>query len=90
MLPQHLALLDDRLCQLASGQIRRLMVFMPPRHGKSELCSKYFPAWYIGAMKQRIILTSYEASFAATWGRLARNTLTEYGPRGLRREGGPG
>jgi predicted phage terminase large subunit-like protein len=73
-------LLDDRLCQLASGKIRRLMVFMPPRHGKSELCSKYFPAWYIGRFKQRIILTSYEATFASTWGRLARNTLTEYGP----------
>jgi hypothetical protein len=33
-LPQHLALLDDRLCQLARGDIKRLMVFMPPRHGK--------------------------------------------------------
>lgn len=56
------------------------MVFMPPRHGKSELCSKYFPAWYIGRYRGRVILTSYEASFAATWGRLARNVLTEWGP----------
>lgn len=79
-LPQHLALLDDKLCQLARGDIKRLMVFMPPRHGKSELCSKYFPAWYIGRYQRRVILTSYEATFAASWGRLARDVLTEYGP----------
>jgi predicted phage terminase large subunit-like protein len=78
-LADHLALLDDRLCQLAAGEIKRLMVFMPPRHGKSELCSKYFPAWFIGAYQQRVILTSYEATFAASWGRLARNVLTEWG-----------
>ncbi len=79
-MPQHLALLNDRLCQLARGDIKRLMVFMPPRHGKSYLCSQYFPAWYIGAFRGRVILTSYEATFAASWGRLARNVLTEWGP----------
>ncbi len=79
-LPDHLALLNDRLGQLARGEIKRLMVFMPPRHGKSYLCSQYFPAWYIGAFRGRVILTSYEATFAATWGRLARNVLTEWGP----------
>lgn len=56
------------------------MVFMPPRHGKSFLCSQYFPAWYVGAFQGRVILTSYEATFAATWGRLARNVLTDWGP----------
>lgn len=56
------------------------MVFCPPRHGKSWLCSQYFPAWYIGAFRKRVILTSYGATFAATWGRLARNVLTEWGP----------
>lgn len=55
------------------------MVFMPPRHGKSLLCSQFFPAWYIGKYRKRIILTSYEATFAASWGRLARNVLTEWG-----------
>lgn len=57
------------------------MVFMPPRHGKSELVSRYFPAWYIGAFpEKRIILASYEADFAASWGRKARNLLEEHGP----------
>lgn len=60
--------------------IRRLIVTMPPRHGKSELCSKYLPAWYLGVYPDhRVILSSYEASFAADWGRKARNVLEEHG-----------
>lgn len=56
------------------------MVTMPPRHGKSEYCSKYLPAWAEGTFPDwRTILTSYEASFAASWGRKARNLLEEFG-----------
>lgn len=80
--PKHLQLLDEYLYRLASphGDIKRLMVFMPPRHGKSLLCSQYFPAWFIGRYRQRVILTSYEATFAESWGRLARDVLAEWGP----------
>lgn len=54
---------------------------MPPRHGKSELTSRYFPAWYLGTYPdRRVILTSYEADFAAGWGRKSRDALTAYGP----------
>ena len=77
----HLLLLSDKLVQVADGKIDRLMVTMPPRHGKSELISKYFPAWYLGHKPDnRIILSSYESDFAATWGWKARNVLNEYGP----------
>ncbi|MBC7340837.1 MAG: phage terminase large subunit [Clostridia bacterium] len=78
---EHLLLLNRKLVDVAAGRIRRLMVFMPPRHGKSELTSRYFPAWYLGTFPdKRIILASYEADFAATWGRKARNLLEEFGP----------
>src|SRR5690348_3861723 len=77
----HLRLLSDALWRVAAGHIRRLMVFMPPRHGKSELVSHYFPAWYLGTRpNRRVILTSYEADFAATWGRKVRDVLAEFGP----------
>jgi predicted phage terminase large subunit-like protein len=73
-------LLSDKLVDVAAGNIRHLMIFMPPRHGKSELTSKYFPAWYLGLNPdKRVILTSYEADYAATWGYRARNILLEYG-----------
>lgn len=57
------------------------MVEMPPRHGKSFLCSQYFPAWYLGRHPDhRVILASYGGQFARTWGERARNVLVEFGP----------
>lgn len=58
----------------------RLMVFMPPRHGKSELISKYTPAWFLGTHPDlRIILTGYGTQFAGQWGRKARDLVEEVG-----------
>lgn len=54
---------------------------MPPRHGKSELTSHWFPLWYLTMHPQnRIILCSYEADFAASWGRKVRSSVLEHGP----------
>ena len=76
----HLKLINDKLLQITRGELNRLMVFLPPRHGKSELISKYTPAWYLGMHPdKRVILTSYEADFAAQWGRRARDLLEEHG-----------
>lgn len=53
---------------------------MPPRHGKSYLTSQYFPSWYIGKFPgRRILIASYEADFAASWGRKSRDVLEEWG-----------
>ena len=53
---------------------------MPPRHGKSMLTSQYFPAWYIGTYPdRRVIFTSYEADFAMSWGRKARDVIERQG-----------
>jgi predicted phage terminase large subunit-like protein len=76
----HLIYLDEKLREIAAGRIKRLMVFMPPRHGKSELISKYFSAWYLGTFpNNHVILVSYEADLAASWGRKAREVLDELG-----------
>ncbi|MFA6432898.1 MAG: phage terminase large subunit [Candidatus Paceibacterota bacterium] len=54
----------------------RLIVNVPPRFGKSELISHWFPVWMLGLCPNlRIILASYEATFAATWGRKVRDTI---------------
>jgi len=74
-------MLSDKLTQVAAGNLKRLMIYMPPRHGKSQLASQYFPAWYLGHHPDnRVILTSYEADFAASWGWKARNTFEEFAP----------
>src|SRR5206468_9147291 len=81
---RHLAYLDrvltESIDQAANSQLDGLIVSMPPQHGKSELCSKYLPAWYLGTFPdRRVILTSYEADFAAQWGRKARDQLDQCG-----------
>lgn len=63
-----------RLCELldrfASGQLKRLMVFMPPRHGKSELVSRCLPAYLLGRDPDAsIIATSYSAGLASRMNR---------------------
>ena len=79
--PGHISRLNRLLLQVDEGLVNRLMVFMPPRHGKSELISKYFTAWYLLTNPdKRIILSSYEADFAATWGPPSREILEYHGP----------
>jgi len=78
--PPHLRVLTDYLLRLTRGEITRLLVSVPPRHGKSYTISQYFPAWYLGTHPdERVILCSYQADFAATWGRKVRDILTEHG-----------
>lgn len=78
--PAHLKLINEKLVQVAEGEIKRLIVEGPPRHGKSWLVSKYFPPWFIGTHPdQRIIFTTYEAEFAAKWGLASKSLLEEYG-----------
>lgn len=58
------------------------MVFMPPRHGKSEKASKRFPAWYLGRNPGRqVIAASYNSDLATDFGREVRNIMAspEYG-----------
>jgi hypothetical protein len=79
-LAPHLALLNEHLVAVAEREIPRLAVFMPPRHGKSELISRFFPAWYVMRYRRRVLLSSYEAHFAQWWGVQARELVREYGP----------
>ena len=52
------------------------MIFMPPRHGKSELASKRFPAWYLGRNPLgQIIAASYATELSEGFGRDVRNVV---------------
>src|SRR3989339_1777952 len=78
--PAHIKAIDKQLMALSQRKINKLIVNMPPRHGKSELISKYFPAWYLGRNpNHRVILVSYSASFAVSWGRKVKSLITEFG-----------
>lgn len=79
------ALLDAELSEVAryltAGQgTNRLIVEMPPRHGKTESVSRYFPAWLFGQYPtMRLILTSYTAELAYENSRRVRNLINSDG-----------
>ena len=77
-LAAHHRLIVDRLEAVERGDIRRLMIFMPPRHGKSLLGSQMFPAWYLGCHPDRSIITaSYSQDLADDFGRQVRNLVSD-------------
>ncbi len=74
----HHAQIAAKLEAVERGEIDRLMIFMPPRHGKSELASKRFPAWCLGKRPDRqIIAASYNSDLANDFGRNVRNLVAE-------------
>ncbi len=63
-------LLTTQIDRLLKGQTKRLMVFMPPRHGKSELVSRRLPAFFLGKYPdKRVIACSYSAHLATMMNR---------------------
>lgn len=79
-LAPHLNLLSQKIVAVATGRLPRLIVTMPPRHGKSELISRFTPAWFLGTFPDRkVILASYSDQFAAQWGRAARDVMEDVG-----------
>lgn len=63
---------------VAKGLSPRLMLLMPPRHGKSELASRMFPAWHLGRHPDHeIIACSYNVSLAMTFSRKVKEVLED-------------
>jgi predicted phage terminase large subunit-like protein len=80
--PKHIRYLADKLQSVERGDIKRLIVEMPPRHGKSQLCSIRFPAWFLGRNPDsRIIMASHTAQLAQIMSRKVRNEFKEWGCR---------
>ena len=73
----HHKIIAEQLERVERGEIDRLMLLVPPRHGKSELASKRFPAWYLGRHpEQQFISVSATESLAADFGREVRNIIS--------------
>lgn len=65
-----------QLERVESGEIDRLMLLVPPRHGKSELASRRFPARYLGQYPHRhFISSSATGTLAEDFGRDVRNII---------------
>lgn len=74
----HIKLLIDKLERIEAGKIKKLIVCMPPRHGKSQTISKLFPCWFLGRNpNKRVIFSTYSQEFAEEFGRDVRNRMEE-------------
>ena len=72
----HHKLIASALQEVEAGLCKRLMIFCPPRHTKSELATRRFPAWYLGRNpNKQVISASYNSELATDFGREVRNII---------------
>ena len=73
---KHHQVIADHLERVERGEIKRLMINMPPRHGKTMLASEFFPAWYMSRnTRKQLIHVSYAQDMVDGIGRKVRNLL---------------
>ncbi len=74
----HHALICDKLQKVESGEIRRIMFFLPPGSAKSTYGSVLFPAWFLGRKRGRQVLcASYNSELAASIGENTRAVASQ-------------
>lgn len=75
----HHRRLIDALERVERGELKRLIVSMPPRHGKSLTSTVRFPAWYLGRNpEKRLIIAAHTAELAYDFSRRCRNEFVEH------------
>jgi predicted phage terminase large subunit-like protein len=69
----HVRLIINHLERVASGEIKKLMIFMPPRHGKSQVATIHFPVYMMERRPDiRVIVGAYSKALASSFSRQAR------------------
>jgi len=73
---RHHEIMAEAFERVASGELKRLIINMPPRHTKSEFASYLFPAWFLGRYpNKKIIQTAHTAELSVGFGRKVRNLI---------------
>jgi predicted phage terminase large subunit-like protein len=72
----HHKLMGEAFEKVAKGELKRLIINMPPRHTKSEFASYLLPSWFLGLRPGgKVIQTSHTAELAVGFGRKVRNLV---------------
>ncbi len=75
---KHQLYIYKRLRRMTEGDLKRLMIFMPPRHGKSELVTVRYAAWRLKKdPAMRTIIASYGQKLANNFSRGIKRVLAE-------------
>jgi len=70
-------ILANMLMAIESGDKDRICVNIPPRHGKSQLVSIFFPAWFLGRNpNKKVMMVSHTTDLAVDFGRKVRNLIS--------------
>lgn len=73
---RHHELMARRLEDLEAGRTRRVIINMGPRHGKTELASKKFMAWFSAKHPEMsLVFGTYNETFAGDIGRAVRDNI---------------
>ena len=73
---KHHEIMGEAFERVANGELKRLIINMPPRHTKSEFASYILPAWFLGRYPdKKIIQTAHTAELAVGFGRKVRNLV---------------
>lgn len=79
---EHLLLLNRYLIEVAEKRLKRLIVNLPVRHGKTEMVSGFLPAFYLGVNPDdKVLLAMHTGIAAADQGSFVRDILEMYGDR---------
>ncbi|MCX4606831.1 terminase family protein [Streptomyces anulatus] len=79
---KHLDLIDRVFRDIAAGRPRKVLITMPPRHGKSRRAARWAPLWYLARHpNHRVMVASYSADLADDHGRWIRDAINAYGPQ---------
>ena len=75
---RHHKIIAEKLERIASGDLKRLIVNMPPRHSKSEFASYLMPSWFLGRNpKLKIIQATMNTELAVRFGRKVRDLIAD-------------
>ena len=75
---QHHRIIAEKLERVARGDLKRLIINMPPRHSKSEFASYLMPAWFLGRNpKLKIIQATHNTELAVRFGRKVRDLIDD-------------
>jgi hypothetical protein len=73
---EHHKVIADKFNKLAKGEIKRLIINMPPRHTKSEFGSFLLPSWMVGRRPNlKIIQSTHTTELAIRFGRKAKTLM---------------
>lgn len=68
----------NKITAFENKEIKKLMIFVPPQHGKSEISTRRYPAWTLGKNpNQKIGVVSYNATIGSKFGKDIQRIMSE-------------